>query len=226
MIVNGARLRLDPSGGLFWPEARALIVADLHFEKGSAYAARGTLLPPYDTRATLARLGHLVAHYQPAVVICLGDSFHDPGARDRLGPDEVGQLKALTRGRDWVWIAGNHDPAPPDGLGGRTAAELLLAPLVFRHEPRPAENSDALGEIAGHLHPKAAVNLRGRRVVRRCFAGDGLRLVLPALGAYAGGLDVLDSAFQPLFAGPFEAHLLGRDRVHPFPSNRLIGVGR
>jgi len=220
--VNGAALRPDVSGALYWPEEGALVVADLHLEKGSAYAARGTLLPPYDTRATLARLAEAVRRYAPGLVIALGDSFHDGCARQRLAREEAAAIRALTAAVDWVWIVGNHDPAPPGDLGGRVAREFRRGPLTLRHEPEPG---DGLGEIAGHLHPKAALTARGKRLVRRCFAGDGNRLVMPAFGAYAGGLDVLDAAFRPLFPGPFQAHLLGRDEVYPVSSRRLVALG-
>jgi uncharacterized protein len=221
VIVNGTRLRPDSSGALYWPDGRALLVADLHLEKGSAFAARGVMLPPYDTRATLARLAEAVGRYRPALVACLGDSFHDGGADQRLSPWEVDEIRRLTGLAEWIWIAGNHDPAPPDGLGGRIEREWRLGPLTLRHEPRPGA---AAGEMAGHLHPKAAVSARGKRLVRRCFATDGVRLVMPAFGAYAGGLDVLDAAFRPLFAGRFQAHLLGRDEVYPVSSERLVAI--
>ena len=218
MLVHGARLLLDPLGGLLWPDECTLVVADLHFEKGSAFARRGVPLPPYDTRATLARMAEMVRRHQPARIICLGDSFHDLGAPARLSEEEIATIEAMTEGREWIWIGGNHDPAPPDWLPGRVADELEIEPLRFRHEPTTGR---AAGEIAGHLHPKAAIRVRGRRVVRRCFATDGSRLVLPALGAYAGGLDVLDDAFRPLFPAPFQALLLGSERIHAVTSSRL-----
>jgi metallophosphoesterase superfamily enzyme len=121
-------------------------------------------------------------------------------------------LRALQRGRDFVWIAGNHDPGRPHGLDGMHADELAVGPITFRHQPRPG----AMGEIAGHLHPSARVAGRGRSVRRKCFAGDGHRLVLPAFGAYAGGLNVLDRAFAGLFAAAtFRAFMLGGERVYP-----------
>jgi uncharacterized protein len=53
-------------------------------------------------------------------------------------------------------------------------------------------------------------------VRRRCFAGDGYRLILPAFGAYTGGLDVLDPAFDGLFQpSSFRAYMLGDDRIYP-----------
>ena len=221
MLVNGARLAADPSGAAWWPERATLIVADLHFEKASAYARRGVFLPPYDSTAILEGLAGALARCDARTVICLGDSFHDRDGPARLGPEERARLAALQRGRDWIWVEGNHDRDAPGALGGEVAEELTLGSLTFRHEPRPGA---VAGEVAGHLHPKAAVVVRGKRAVRRCFATDGLRLVLPAFGALAGGLDVLDRAFAPLFAGPFMAHLLGREAVHAFPSHRLARI--
>jgi DNA ligase-associated metallophosphoesterase len=217
--VNGAALVFDPSGALWWPDERLLTVADLHFEKGSAFAARrGALLPPYDTRETLARLEAACARYRPRTVVALGDSFHDLDAAGRLGADEVGRIRALTETHDWIWIEGNHDPQPPGELGGTVAAAMACGPLLFRHQPLDGPQA---GEVAGHLHPAARVTVRGRALRRRCFVTDGQRLILPSFGAYTGGLDVRDPAFAFLLAGPFHAWMIGRDRVYPIASRRL-----
>jgi DNA ligase-associated metallophosphoesterase len=196
---------------LFWPEESLLVVADLHLEKGSSFARRGVLLPPYDTAATLVRLAMLIARYAPRVVVALGDSFHDGGGPARLADTDRATLKGLQRGRDWIWITGNHDPEPAEGIGGRFLASFTQGGLTFRHEP--AENATA--EIAGHLHPVARVVRRGRAVSRRCFAADGARVVMPAFGAYAGGLNVRHRAFARLFSTlSFTAHMLGERRVY------------
>jgi hypothetical protein len=216
--LNGADLVADLSGALWWPEAALLAFADLHLEKGSSYAPRGTLLPPYDTRTTLARMAEAVARFGPRTVVCLGDSFHDGGAAARLDGTDAAALRRLVDGRDWLWIAGNHDPAPPAGLGGRPVEEFAAGPLRFRHE---AVFMTAPGEVSGHFHPKAAVSHRGRRITGRCFASDGRRLVLPAFGAYAGGLSVTDPAVASLFPDGFAVWLLGRSRVHVLPAERL-----
>ncbi len=219
---RGAALELDPSGALWWPGERTLVVADLHLEKGSAFAARGRMLPPYDTRATLDRLAGLVARVSPGRVLCLGDSFHDRRAAGRMEAGDVERLRGLTeRVADWVWVTGNHDPEPPEGFGGRVVEEMALGPLAFRHEAVKS----AVGEVSGHLHPAAAVLVPGRRVRERCFAFDGGKLILPAFGAYAGGLNVLDPAVAGLLAPRFEVHLLARGKIHRFPSGRLSPDG-
>jgi DNA ligase-associated metallophosphoesterase len=220
LVVAGITLVADPAGAMVWTEERLLVVADLHLEKGSAFAARGVLLPPYDTATTLARLGRLIERYAPRLVVALGDSFHDAGGPARMDDITRIALKALQRGRDWLWIAGNHDPGPAKNIGGRFADELALGALMFRHEPSP-EQSD--GEVAGHLHPLARVAQRGRAVSRRCFAADARRLVMPAFGAYAGGLNVRDRAIVSLFGAlSFTAHMLGERRLYAVPATRCL----
>jgi len=206
----------DISGALFWKEQRLLIVSDLHLEKGSSYAMRGVLLPPYDTLATLSRLTAVIARHDPRMVIALGDSFHDRDAHERLSTSNREMLAAMQVRRDWIWISGNHDPALPPDLGGTVANEVAIGSIVFRHEP-----TGAVGEIAGHLHPKARVATRGRSMERRCFASDGERAVMPAFGAYTGGLSIRDIAFAKIFQTPgFIAHVLGDNRVHTIAASR------
>jgi uncharacterized protein len=218
--VAATTLLADPDGALYWAEESLLLVADLHLEKGSAFAKRGVLLPPYDTASTLSRLARLVEHYAPRVVVALGDSFHDDHGPLRMSDLDRIKLKGLQRGRDWVWIAGNHDPDLPRDVGGRFADVLAIGGLTFRHEPsEQAQN----GEIAGHLHPVARVAQRGRAVSRRCFATDGQRLVMPAFGAYAGGLNVRDRAIVGLFGTlAFTAHMLGAQRLYAITAERCL----
>jgi uncharacterized protein len=216
----GIALVADSAGALYWPDEKLLVVADLHLEKGSAFAMRGVLLPPYDTAATLARLALLIASYAPRRLIALGDNFHDGGGAARMADTDRAALTALQRGRDWIWIAGNHDPEPAENVGGAFIATLALGPFTFRHEPTREPHP---GEIAGHLHPVARVARRGRAVSRRCFASDGERLVMPAFGAYAGGLNVRDRAFARLFgARSFTAHMLGQRRLYAVDGARCL----
>jgi len=220
ITLAGTTLVADPAGALYWPDEQLLVVADLHLEKGSAFAKRGVLLPPYDTATTLARLARLIERYAPRLVIALGDSFHDGHGPARMSGGDRAALAVLQRGRDWIWIAGNHDPDPPDTIGGRFADVLALGPLMFRHQPSP---DPCDGEIAGHLHPLARVAQRGRAVRRRCFASDGRRLVMPAFGAYAGGLNVRDHAIFGLFGTlAFTAHMLGTQRLFAVAAERCL----
>jgi hypothetical protein len=214
--VLGVSFIADLSGALFWEEQSLLVVSDLHLEKGSSFARRGVLLPPYDTAATLAMLGLVIARRNPRMVIALGDSFHDSDAHNRLSTADGEAIVAMQARRDWVWISGNHDPALPSDIGGIVAHEVAIGPIAFRHEP-----TGALGEIAGHLHPKARVSTRGRSMERRCFACDGERAVMPAFGAYTGGLSIRDAAFAKIFQTlGFMAHVLGDSRLHSIAASR------
>lgn len=208
--LNGTELIADHSGAVVWQDRQTVVVADLHLEKGSSYARFGSQLPPYDSRTTLNRLGTVVARHRPKTVICIGDSFHDAEAGDRLSTDDQSLLSRLTESRDWIWICGNHDPAPPESWGGRRLPGLTVGPFTFRHEADP---KNAAGEVSGHFHPKAGFSVRGRHMSGRCFVSDGRRLVLPAFGAYAGGLDVRDPAIAGLFRAGFFAYVIGRSRL-------------
>jgi len=215
--LAGERLMLDPAGALFWPAAGLLAVSDLHLEKGSSYARHGRLLPPWDTHATLDRLTLLLRRYQPRVVVALGDSFHDAEGAARLPSGEIARLKAMTAAQRFIWVQGNHDPAPPHGVGGEGMAEFVTTTLVFRHGAVAAGS----GEISGHYHPKAAVPARGGSVRRPCFVADSRRILMPAFGAYTGGLDVRDPAIARLFPRGGRVFLLGREQLFSFTLGTL-----
>jgi DNA ligase-associated metallophosphoesterase len=217
--LAGARVLFDPAGALVWPEQGLCVVSDLHLEKGAAFARRGVFLPPYDTAETLGRLEALFLRHAIRTVVSLGDSFHDRAGPKYLDEASARRLRALTSRVDWIWITGNHDPDPPEGLGGRSSAVLSVGPFTFRHAPTPARIP---GEVAGHLHPSARIVRRGRSVRARAFASDGSRLVMPAFGAYTGGLNVLDVAFDGLFEGlDFHAWMIGEAAVHPVRARHL-----
>ena len=216
--LAGAALVADPAGILYWPAERLLAVADLHFEKASSFARYGALLPPYDTAATLARLCEAIMRYRPRAVFALGDSFHDGDGPQRLGPEDRAAIGDLQKGRDWIWIAGNHDPDPATGIGGVFTPAVAIGPLTFRHEPQGER-----GEVAGHLHPRARISARGRSVSRKCFAADAERMVLPAFGAFTGGLNIRAAAFMNVFGALcFRAHMLGSTRLYAVDAVRCL----
>jgi DNA ligase-associated metallophosphoesterase len=219
-IVGPAEALLRCSGALWLAAERALIVADLHLEKGSSYAARGQMLPPYDTRETLKRLAAEVEALAPAVVILLGDTFHDRKSEARLAADDAEALRELARGRTLIWVIGNHDADGPRALPGDVADELILCGLTLRHEPQAGLQP---GEVSGHLHPAARVRATRGSVRRRCFITDAERLILPAFGAYAGGLNVRDQAFAGFFARAPIVGALGAGRVHAVGWRSLAG---
>ncbi len=191
-----------PCGGLYWPARNALLVADLHFEKASFYGTRQQFLPPYDSVDTLACLIDTIEATGAARIWCLGDSFHDSDGPNRLADGPRRALMQLTHGLDWVWITGNHDHEVARSLGGRVMAACTVGGIALRHEAVPGDDAP---EISGHFHPRLKVHIRGRGVVRRCFAVTGTKIVLPAFGALTGGLDVTDPAFARALGGPLTA---------------------
>jgi DNA ligase-associated metallophosphoesterase len=211
----GANFVIAGDAALFWPKHGALLVADLHLEKASSYAAGGQMLPPYDSRATLENLATLVKQHRARAVWCLGDNFHDDGGEARLEPKAAALLRQLTSELDWHWIVGNHDPGVTANLGGRRFEEMEVDGLLMRHEAEPNERRP---ELSGHFHPKFRHIIRGRMVSRRCFVRSAHKLILPAFGALAGGLDADDPVIANACDGQsLEALVPAAGRVLAFP---------
>lgn len=206
-------LLLDPLGAVVWPDAGLLAVADLHLEKGSACAVGGHLVPPWDTAATLARLAALMRRWRPAVVVALGDSFHDGDGFGRMAAADAAFLSAMAAAARFVWVLGNHDRERVPGLDGTATASWSLGGLTFRHQAEPGAGP----ELVGHHHPKASIPTRAGMVTRPCFVAGATRLMLPALGAFTGGLDVGNPAIANLFPSGGRAFLLGQGRLFSFP---------
>jgi uncharacterized protein len=220
LLLNGEQVHLSPQGSLWWPEHRLLVVADMHLEKGSSFAVRGQMLPPYDSAATLAKLAALVAQLCPLSLIALGDSFHDIHAGERLVPELRQTLHGLAGGLRMIWITGNHDPELPEDLPGERHDVFCVGGLSFRHEPQAGVQA---GEVAGHLHPVAKVANAKGRVRARAFISDGARLILPAFGAYAGGLNCRDQAISSLFcARTMTAYICGRTQIFAVERSKLM----
>lgn len=210
----GEEFQALASGALFWPAQSTLFVADLHLEKASHFAARGQLLPPHATLDTLHKLIAAVEATGAARLVCLGDSFHDPGGPDRLLPETRRALGLMARNLDWWWITGNHDADAAASLGGRVLETARIGPLVLRHEADPADRAP---ELSGHFHPKLVLHHRGRHIARRCIAASATKLILPAFGAFTGGLDVADPAIRTALAGPACALVVEGGRLLRFP---------
>jgi DNA ligase-associated metallophosphoesterase len=203
-----------PEGALYWHEREALIVADLHLEKASAFAARGQMLPPYDSLATLADLERALDRTGAHTLWCLGDSLHDEGAPARMTDVVLDRLARLTAQLDWTWITGNHDPHVSPQLGGRNREEAELDGIVLRHEALPGERRP---ELSGHFHPKWRLSLRGRSVSRRCFVMGQEKLILPSFGAFTGGLDACAPPIRALMGARAEALVPLPTRLLRFP---------
>ena len=217
----GRQWHLTRSGALFWPDQNALLVADLHLEKGSFFARHGQMIPPYDSRETLHRLAAALRATGARRVITLGDNFHDSDGPARMEAEARGMLAALTGAFDWIWITGNHDAALAAGYGGSLAVELELGGMVLRHRAQPGETRP---ELSGHYHPRLALTVQRRRIARACAvvsqdAAEGGRMILPAFGAYTGGMDAGDpaivQALQP--ARRIDALVATDRRIASFP---------
>jgi DNA ligase-associated metallophosphoesterase len=219
MTVSGRAMIADQSGALYWPSENALIIADMHLEKGSHFAARGQLLPPYDTRSTLLALAAAIDKFNADNVIALGDSFHDSDGPSRMTPEDREILAILQEDCDWYWVSGNHDRELPEAVGGVRVGELNIGGLTLRHEPM---TGPVTHEIAGHMHPAAKISLYGHTLRRPCFIANGRRLILPAFGAYTGGLNILDEAFEPLFGHDgFNVCMMGHEGLYPVATRLL-----
>lgn len=214
--ISGEEAVLDQTGAMFLTGLSMLVVSDLHFEKGTAWAKRRIFLPPYDTQATFCELESAVAHFAPQAILFLGDSFHDTEGPARLDESIVSRLESLASGRELIWVTGNHDPELPEHLPGTCVDEFASGSLHFTHIPVRG----ASGQVSGHLHPVAAVKGRGRTVRRRCFATDGNRMILPSIGAYTGGLALHDKAFDGLFEpDALIAYAIGDSAIHALPAS-------
>lgn len=200
---------LDPGGVAMLALRRVMVVSDLHLEKGSHFAQGGRFVPPYDTRETLTKLAGLVRLYGPKRLVMLGDSFHDAAGPGRMQPQDKAMLEQIVSGLEVIWVLGNHDPVPPEGLAGQVVEEWREGSLVMRHQ-----GGGPGAEISGHCHPKASLPTRAGPVTRPCFLFDGRRLLMPAFGAYTGGLDVRSPAIATLFPRGGRAFLLGKERLY------------
>lgn len=220
----GEELVLLKSNALYWPKERALLVADLHLEKGSWYAQQGQMLPPYDSRETLERIADAVKVTGARRVITLGDNFHDDAGTHRLDPYAAGMLESLTRALDWVWITGNHDEQMARAFGAEIAEEMELNGIVLRHEAKPGETR---AELSGHFHPKMRLRVRNRHIARPCGVisrspDTGDRMIAPAFGAYTGGMDAaapeIMRALSP--ANAIDAVMPAKGKLVSFPLYR------
>jgi DNA ligase-associated metallophosphoesterase len=202
---GGELVILDACGAIYLPERDTLIVSDLHLEKGSYFASRGNPIPCHDTRDTLARLADAIRCYRPARVVSLGDSFHDVRAGERIAPADARTLRRLVASvPDWIWVVGNHDPEIPRAFTGRIAGFVQAGPVRLAHQPGGA----AMPVIAGHFHPKHVLRSTARPISARCFVLGAEILLMPAFGAYAGGLRSRDDAIAALFPDGARRHVL------------------
>lgn len=216
--IGALAVDLLPGGGAHLPEHSALVVADLHLEKASAFAARGAMLPPYETLDTLTRLARIVGDVAPRTLILLGDSFHSAAHGIERGSAAFEAIAEIAGRAEIIWIAGNHDPVLPAALPGRSLPGLDIGDVRLRHEAA----EDGLREIVGHHHPSAVLMTRAGRQRRKCFLVSPARLMLPAFGELTGGLDARSRILRALFPdSSTKAVLINGDVLFPVPVSTL-----
>ncbi len=190
--LAGAELWLLADKAIYYPDQRTLLVADAHFGKAAAYRKLGQPVPHGTTDDNLQRLDALLATYDCRRLIFLGDFLHAPESHN------PGTLSALKTWRerhhalDITLIRGNHDKRagdPPPYLNIHVVTEpWLLGPFALQHEPDPHPTRHVL---AGHVHPTYRLFGRGRQRLRLpCFYILQHITLLPAFGAFTGGMDI------------------------------------
>jgi uncharacterized protein len=217
VLLCGKAFHADRTGALYWPAERTLAVADLHLGKGSYLSEDDVVLPPYDTAAAFDKLEEAIDRYDPQRVIALGDSF---ASEDGLDPHDLYWLQDLMEDRDWFWVMGPDSVPPPEAAGGVVSQHVTLAGIKFRHAPVKAPVGQ---EVAGCMHPVANVSEYEHATRGRCFVSNGMRLVLPSMGCYSAGNNVLHECFDPLLGrnGLF-VWLVGNGRVQQVASGQLL----
>ncbi|MBI4724960.1 MAG: phosphoesterase [Rhodomicrobium sp.] len=219
VLLSGKSLVADPTGALYWPAENTLVVADLQLSNCSYLEGEDVLLPPYDTASAFEKLEEALDRYDPARVVALGNSFAGITS-DGLSPHRSDWLQDMMEGRDWYWVVSHDYGAPPERIGGTVVPQMMLGGIKFRAD---AVRAHVANEIAGGLHPVAQVSQYGHLVRGRCFVGNGMRLILPSMGNYSSGANVLGSAFDPLLGqGGLFVWFISQDRVHPVAPPQLV----
>jgi DNA ligase-associated metallophosphoesterase len=213
--LAGNRMLLDASGVMFWPAHKLLIFSDLHFEKGSFLSQFANPLPRFDTQETLERMRRLLQVYQPQLVVCLGDSFHDANAINRMESTLVSAINTLVNSvSKWYWVLGNHDPDIAEEFDGESVPHLILNNILLVHEPEKlSEHESVNAQIIGHFHPKLRTRKLGHTVSGKCFVLTDERLLMPAFGQYTGGLSIEDKAIKKMLEGDRFYFLLYAEKI-------------
>ena len=205
------------SGALYWPSEDAAVSPTCTWRRARRSPSAASCCRPTTRARRCSRLAEVIDRYDAGTVIALGDSLHDVrGRRAHRRRGSARSCRCMQEDREWIWITGNHDP---EDRRARSAARVLgdieVDGITLRHEPRPG---GVTHEIAGHLHPAARFPCTAISIRRPCFVGNGRRLVHAGFGTFAGGLNVLDDAFQPLFGnGGMRVWMLGQEGFTPSP---------
>ena len=219
ILVCGRSLVADATGSIFWPAESTLIVADLRLSNCSYLHGDDVLLPPYDTASSFEKLEESLDRYEPERVIVLGDSFAGMKSNG-LSPHQRDWLQDMIEGRRWYWVTGEEKYELPGGIGGEAVPQLTVNGIKFRAD---AVQAPVANEIAGGMHPVAQVSEYGHVTRGRCFVTNGQRLIMPAVGNYSAGANVLSSAFDRFLGqGALFVWFLSQGRVYPVAPQQLI----
>ncbi len=219
VLLCGKSLIADPTGAIFWPAENTLIIADLQLSGGSYLDGHDVLLPPYDTASSFEKLEEALDRYDPERVVVLGNSFEGLGSGG-LSAHRRDWLQDMIEGRDWYWVIGGENAGLPAGIDGEAVPHLTVSGIKFRAQ---AIRAPVANEIAGGLHPVAQVSQYGHVVRGRCFVTNGMRLLMPSVGNYSAGRNVLSAAFDPYLAqGALFVWHLSQGRVQPVAPPQLI----
>lgn len=191
--LAGAELWLLAGKAIYYPAERALLIADAHFGKAAAYRRLGQPVPHGTTDDNVQRLDALLAAYDCERLIFLGDFLHAPESHSLGTLAVIADWRERHHGLSITLIRGNHDKRagdPPPYLRIDVVPEpLLLGPFSLQHEPDPHPTHHVL---AGHVHPAYRLFGKGRQRLRLpCFYVLPHISVLPAFGAFTGGMNIV-----------------------------------
>ncbi|QJW85127.1 ligase-associated DNA damage response endonuclease PdeM [Ramlibacter terrae] len=202
---------LHPTGTLYLPGHRTLLVADAHFGKAVSFRKLGVPVPRGTTAGTLAKLDAAIADTGAVQVVFLGDFLHS------VRSHAAGTLGVLQQWRDerpalaLTLVRGNHDDRagdPPASLRFTVVNEpLRMGPFALCHHPRPVPGAYVL---AGHWHP--CISVKGR-------AFERLRLPCFWMGDDTGQLPAQAVGILPAFG-----NFTGMHRIEPRAGDRIFPV--
>lgn len=205
VTVVGEALWLLPSRALYWPARRTLLMADMHCGKAATFRAGQLAIPDGNMEADFERLTVTLESTDARRLVILGDWIHAAvGCTERV-IHAMRLWRDRHRGRDVVWIRGNHDRGRRAHLAAQLGfcecEELQEGPFRFCHDP--AIPGSRVGQVAigGHEHPTVRLWSPGMpRLTAPCFHLTPSRIVLPAFGSFTGGHRISIEAHSRVFA--------------------------
>lgn len=189
LTIGSSHLMLLADKAIYWPQQKALLIADAHFGKAAAYRALGQPVPQGTTSQNLHRLNALLSAYPTEQLIFLGDFLHAPKSHAPATLAALRHWRAQHPSMQCILVRGNHDKNagdPPLDLNIETVDEpYLIGDFALQHIPAPHPTHHV---IAGHLHPTFRLLGKGRqRLILPCFHHQAHMTLLPSFGDFTGG---------------------------------------